>query len=68
MDDLRMEAVEVGLAKSGLVRIEQNRDHQREDPAVIVIHHSQVETLCDFLRQARDEAVEWEAERKTKGK
>jgi hypothetical protein len=51
-----MEQVEVGISKAGMVMLSQ--ESTVDEPDVILLHPSQIEVVCQWLREARDEALE----------
>ena len=54
--ELRMEQVKVSVSPERMIVIEQD-DHGSEFNSIVVLHPDQVETVCEWMRKARDEAV-----------
>jgi len=52
----RMEQVEVNIGKKGMILVEQKDPLGNESP-VIELHPSQIDVVCQWLKEARDEAV-----------
>jgi hypothetical protein len=58
----RMESLEVFVNKNNTISIQQDREHEREDPAIVTIHPDQVETLVKWLQAVKAEILEEERE------
>jgi hypothetical protein len=57
MEQWRMEQVEVGITKLGMIRIEQSDSSLGDDPSIVVLHPSQIDVVCQWLKEARDEVL-----------
>ena len=55
MEQWRMEQVEVGITKQGMIRVEQSDSSLGDDPSIVVLHPSQIDVVCQWLK--RDEAL-----------
>jgi len=58
----RMESLEVFMNKGNTISIQQDREREREDPAIVTIHPDQVETLVKWLQAVKAEILEEERE------
>jgi len=53
----RMEQVEVSVSKDGKVVIEQPNEMNPEYSGYVELQPDQIDMVCDWLKQARDEAI-----------
>jgi hypothetical protein len=53
----RMESVNVSVNEQGMVQIEQENPVDPEGGACITLHPSQIDLVCEWLREASKEAL-----------
>jgi hypothetical protein len=59
----RMERVEVSVSENGKVVIQQDDDHNPEYSGSVELHPDQIDMVCEWLKEARDEAMKGQTER-----